>query len=105
MSRLSWRFSSYVIGTTLVSSSVSIGGGAGPDLDFFVARFPAEISKYYILSDKESTRIFLVNKCVNAQLFSIFFKTNGARSVAELVLYSQKTQNVVIFYQIWRIKI
>ena len=62
MSRLSWRFSSYVIGTTLVSSSVSIGGGAGPDLDFFVARFPAEISKYYNSSDKESTRIFLENK-------------------------------------------
>ena len=30
-----------------------------------------------------------------------FFKTNVVQSVAELILYSQKTQNVVIFYQIW----
>ena len=33
--------------------------------------------------------------------FRHFFKTNVAQSVAELVLYTQKTRNVVIFYQIW----
>ena len=30
-----------------------------------------------------------------------FFKTNVAQRAAELVLYSQKTRNVVTFYQIW----
>ena len=33
--------------------------------------------------------------------FRHFFKANVAQSVAELVLYSQKTRNVVIFYQFW----
>ena len=33
--------------------------------------------------------------------FRYFLKTNVAQSVAELVLYTQKTRNVVIFYQIW----
>ena len=31
--------------------------------------------------------------------FRHFFKTNVAQSVAELILYSQKTRNVVIFYK------
>ena len=31
--------------------------------------------------------------------FRHFFKANVGQSVAELVLYSQKTRNVVIFYQ------
>ena len=38
---------------------------------------------------------------MNSQLFGIFFKTNVAQSVAELVLYNKKTRNVVISYQIW----
>ena len=37
--------------------------------------------------------------------FRHFFKTNVAQSVAELILYSQKAQYVVIFYKIQRTKI
>ena len=37
--------------------------------------------------------------------YSAFFKTNVAQSFAELVLYIQKTRNLVIFYQIWWTKI
>ena len=37
--------------------------------------------------------------------FRHFFKTNVAQSVAELIIYLQKTQNTVIFYKILGTKI
>ena len=37
--------------------------------------------------------------------FRHFFKTNVAQSVAELILYSQKTRNMDIFNKIWGTKI
>ena len=46
-----------------------------------------------------------LNFCAESQLLGIlfkFFKTNMIQSVAELIFYSQKHENVVIYFQIWR---
>ena len=60
--------------------------------------------RLYATLDRESDRISLNQGFPSVCEFSAFrhfFKTNVAQNVAELVLYSQKTRNEVIFYQIW----
>ena len=58
---------------------------------------------------KPKLTYFIAEQCLpNVCEFSAsrhFFKINVAQSVADLVLYSQKTRNVAIFYQIWQTKI
>ena len=57
-------------------------------------------NKADVVEDYYSTHQGLPSVC-EFSAFRHFFKTSVAQSVAELVLSSQKTQNVVIFYQIW----
>ena len=57
-----------------------------------------------LLACKMHGDVFCIHGVPSVHEFSAsrhFFKTNVAQSVDELILYSQKTQNVAILYEIW----
>ena len=58
----------------------------------------------FVISQK-TREIKAYQACVHSQLLGILFKTKVPQNVAELILDSQKTRNVVIFYKIWGTKI
>ena len=71
-----------------------------------------KVDRYKVRTWKYTEDLFYLTQvsrvfqaCVNSQLLGIFFKTNVTQIVAELILHSQITKIVAIFYQICWAKI